>query len=113
MLGSNHRVRNVPVSSRMTKLHSAISPSMNDQWSGKTLRSCFFITVPSASRSSAHEATIPARSAFFAVAGFVVLLSATLLVSTLKVVTLPETWADRLDEVARRDQIALVVDFQL
>ena len=31
------------MSSRTTKLHSAISPSMNDQWSGKTLRICFFV----------------------------------------------------------------------
>ncbi len=31
-------VRNVPERSTTTKLQSAISPSMNDQWSGKTLR---------------------------------------------------------------------------
>src|SRR5689334_23927595 len=30
--------RKVPVSSKMTNDHSAISPSMNVQWSGKTLR---------------------------------------------------------------------------
>ena len=40
--GLNHSDKNTPVSSKITKLHSAISPSMNDQWSGKTLRSCFF-----------------------------------------------------------------------
>ena len=31
-------VRNVPDSSTATKLHRAISPSMNDQWSGKIFR---------------------------------------------------------------------------
>ena len=113
MLGSNHSVRNVPVSSRITKLHSAISPSMNDQWSGKTLRSCVFIAVPRASRSSAQLATMPALLGLPAMAGSVLLLSATLLVSTFNVVTLPEARADRFDEVARRDQIALVVHFQL
>src|SRR5690349_17805406 len=113
MLGSNHRVRNVPVSSRITKLHSAISPSMNDQWSGKTLRSCFFMAVPSPSRSSAQLATMPARLGFSPVAGVEPLLSATLLVSTLKVVTLPEARTNRFDEVSRRDQVALVVHLQL
>ena len=38
MDGSKNSDRNVPVSSRMTNDYSAISPSMNDQWSGKTLR---------------------------------------------------------------------------
>ena len=33
------------MSSRTTKLHSAISPSMNDQWSGKTLRRFFLASV--------------------------------------------------------------------
>jgi hypothetical protein len=35
--GSKKRVRNVPVSSRMMNENRAISPSRNDQWSGKTL----------------------------------------------------------------------------
>jgi hypothetical protein len=35
--GSKKRVRNVPVSSRMMNENSAISPSRNDQWSGKIL----------------------------------------------------------------------------
>ena len=35
-LGTNQNVRNVPVSSRMTSEYIAISPSMKDQWSGKT-----------------------------------------------------------------------------
>jgi len=32
--GTKNSDRNVPVSSRMTKEYSAISPSRNDQWSG-------------------------------------------------------------------------------
>ena len=35
--GLNQRDRNVPDSSRTMKQYSAISPSMKDQWSGKTL----------------------------------------------------------------------------
>src|SRR5690242_17074320 len=55
MLGLNQRLRKTPVSSRITKLHRAISPSRNDQWSGKTLRSCFFARPPSPTRSSSHS----------------------------------------------------------
>src|ERR1700730_16591389 len=36
--GLKKSARYVPVSSRITNDHSAISPSMNVQWSGKTLR---------------------------------------------------------------------------
>ena len=71
------------MSSRTTKLHRAISPSMNDQWSGKTLRRFFFIAVARPRRSSAHVATTPTGPGFEAVAAFVRLLVATLLVSTL------------------------------
>src|SRR6478735_12604396 len=83
MEGLNHRVRKTPVSSRTTKLHRAISPSMNDQWSGKTLRRFFFIAVPRPRRSSAQAAAAPALLGFLAVAAVVVLLAATLLVSML------------------------------
>ncbi len=38
MDGTKNSERKVPVSSRTTKDHSAISPSMNDQWSGNTFR---------------------------------------------------------------------------
>ena len=38
MLGWKNSVRNVPVSSRMMNEYSAISPSRNDQWSGKIFR---------------------------------------------------------------------------
>src|SRR5215207_3019776 len=57
MDGVNHRVRNTPVNSSTTKDHSAISPSMNDQWSGKTLRRFLRTTVASPNRSSAQVAT--------------------------------------------------------
>ena len=80
MLGVNHRVRKTPLRSRTTKLHSAISPSMNDQWSGKTLRRFFLARVARPSRSSAHSATAPARLGLAAVAA-VEFVVATLLVS--------------------------------
>ncbi len=47
--------------SRTTKLHNAISPSMNDQWSGNTLRSDMsFGSLANPSRSSAQLRTLPA-----------------------------------------------------
>src|SRR3954466_11838860 len=82
MLGVNHSVRKTPLSSSTTKLHSAISPSMKDQWSGKTLRRFFLAMVASPSRSSAHSATAPALLGLEAVAGVEVVV-ATLLVSML------------------------------
>ena len=82
MLGTYQRVRKTPESSRTTKLQRATSPSMKDQWSGKTLRRFFFIMVARPSRSSAQVAAAPARLGFLAVAAEV-LLSATLLVSML------------------------------
>ena len=81
MLGVNHSVRKTPVRSRTTKLHSAISPSMKDQWSGKTLRRFFLAMDARPSRSSAQVAAAAALLGFFAVAAVVVLLLATLLVS--------------------------------
>src|SRR4051794_2764507 len=82
MLGLNHRVRKTPLSRRTTKLQSAISPSMKDQWSGKTLRRFFFARVASPSRSSAHSATAPTLLGLEAVAA-VEFVVATLLVSML------------------------------
>ncbi len=81
MLGTNQNVRNTPVRSRTTKLHSAISPSMNDQWSGKTLRRFFRISVARPSRSSAQVAAAPALLGFEAIAGSLRLVLAILLVS--------------------------------
>src|SRR6476661_7174038 len=80
MLGLNHSVRKTPLSSRTTKLHSAISPSMKDQWSGKTLRRFFLAIVARPSRSSAQVATAPALLGLAGVAAEL-LLDATLLVS--------------------------------
>src|SRR3954464_2906151 len=82
MLGSNQSVRKTPLRSSTTKLHSAISPNMNDQWSGKTLRRFFLARVASPSRSSAHSATAPTRLGFEAGAT-VEFVVATLLVSML------------------------------
>src|SRR5262245_55448297 len=59
MLGSNHRDKKTPVSRSTTKLHSAISPSMNDQWSGKPLRSCFLESVARPTRSSSQLIGLP------------------------------------------------------
>ncbi len=93
MLGTNQRVRNTPVSSRTTKLHRATSPSMNDQWSGKTLRICFFMAVARPRRSSAQLATAPTLLGFCAVAAEPRLLSATLLVSRwLTTSHAPKSW---------------------
>ncbi len=36
-LGMKYNVKKTPVTRRMTKEYNAISPSMNDQWSGKIL----------------------------------------------------------------------------
>src|SRR5215210_4178994 len=70
MLGLNQSVRNTPVSRSTTKLHSAISPSMNDQWSGKTLRICFLAPVAMPTRSSAQLATAPTLDGLAGVLAF-------------------------------------------
>ncbi len=81
MLGVNQNVRNTPVSSSTTNDHNAISPSMNDQWSGKTLRRFFFISVASPSRSSAQVAAAPALEGLPAIAAWSRFVFAILLVS--------------------------------
>src|SRR3954469_21873582 len=105
MLGVNHRVRNTPLSRSTTKLHSAISPSMNDQWSGKTLRRFFLASVARPSRSSAQLAAAAALLDFCAVAGWSRLVEAILLVSSDISTTLPEARSDRLGEVATGREI--------
>src|SRR3954447_17631350 len=77
MLGRNHRVRKTPVSSRTMKLQSATSPSMNDQWSGKTLRRFFLARVARPRRSSAHPAAAPTLLGLAALLALVPLLRAT------------------------------------
>src|SRR5687768_3547221 len=110
MLGRNHRVRNTPVRSRTTKLHRAISPSMNDQWSGKTLRRFFLLKVARPSRSSAQVAAAPTLEGFLALAAFLPLVFAML--DIVRSPTFPEARADWLGEVAGCDQVALVVHCQ-
>src|SRR6476469_5477053 len=105
MLGLNHRVRNVPVISSTTNDHSAISPSMNDQWSGKTLRICFFDTVANPVRSSAQLAMAPRGFAFLTGAGV-------LAVVLTKSASFPEARPHRLREVAGGDEVALIVHSQ-
>src|SRR6478672_7230036 len=115
MLGLNHRVRKVPVSSRMTKLHSAISPSMKDQWSGKTLRICFLVAVARPSRSSAQVATPAALPGFFAVAGLVPLVEVVPLLEVVVLIvspTFPVARAHRFGEALSGDQVTLGVHHQ-
>src|SRR5262245_25396544 len=117
MLGVNHSVRNTPLRRSTTKLQSAISPNMNDQWSGKTLRRFFLASVARPSRSSAHSATLPAGLGFEAVAA-VVFVEATLLVSMLMSgslarallgVALPEARSDGFLEVALGHEVAVAI----
>src|ERR1700712_4614224 len=111
MLGRNQSVRKTPVSSRTTKLHRAISPSMKDQWSGKTLRRFFFARPARPRRSSAQVAAAPALDGLDAFAAVVPLLEATPLLELI-VVTLPEARTNRLREVAGCYQVPLLVHRQ-
>src|SRR4051795_54818 len=117
MLGVNHSVRKTPLSSSTTKLHSAISPSMKDQWSGKTFRRFFLAMVARPSRSSAHSATAPTLLGLEAVAA-VEFVVATLLVSMLMSysfarallgVALPVAGSDGFLEVALGHEVSLLV----
>src|ERR1700761_4434457 len=74
MLGRNHSVRNTPVSSRTTKLHRATSPSMKDQWSGKTLRRLPLAALARPSRSSAQVPAAPTLDGLSFLAAFVPLM---------------------------------------
>jgi hypothetical protein len=56
MLGSKKKVSHVPVTSTITKLHMAISPMRNDQWSGKTLSSALRRSRRPRLRESSHRA---------------------------------------------------------
>src|SRR4051794_22785604 len=108
MLGLNHSVRNTPVSSTMTKLHSAISPSMKGQGSGKTLRICLLVAVARPSRSSAHVAAPAALLGLLVVDGLVPLVEVVLIGSP----TFPVARAHRFGEALSGDQVALGVDHQ-
>src|ERR1700712_578491 len=78
MLGLNHRVRKTPVRRSTTKLQSVTSPSMKDQWSGKTLRSCFLPALARPSRSSAQVAAAPTLEGGVACAAVLPLVRAVL-----------------------------------
>src|SRR4051812_11859388 len=118
MLGLNQRVRNTPLSSSTTKLQSATSPSMNDQWSGKTLRRLPLPSLARPSRSSAHVAAAPTFDGLAALAGLRPLPRAKgrrLAVSVVDIScspAFPETRSDRLGEIALSGQVALVVHHQ-
>ena len=57
---SKKNVRYVPDSSRMTNEYIAISPIMNDQWSGKTLFSPRRTGPAMVNRESTQSATLSA-----------------------------------------------------
>src|SRR6516162_2524982 len=92
--------RNVPVSSRMTNDHSAISPSRNDQWSGKTFRRNTRSPRAPWNLSSSHD-PVPLSALG---------ISTVSLTARLPSSPLPETGADGLGEVALGHQVALRVD---
>src|SRR4029079_11435907 len=96
-----------PVSSRTTKLHRAISPSMKDQWSGKTLRICFLAMVARPRRSSAHSAAAPTRLGFGAAAALVPLVVNGVFISASP--SFPVARADWFGEVTLGRQVALAV----
>src|SRR3954465_14913566 len=106
MLGLNHKVSSVPVSRSTTKLHSAISPSMKDQWSGKTLRTCFLASAAMPVRSSAQVATEAMGFGLGALAAVLPLVVAVLIYGS---PTFPVAGADRLGEVALGHEVALAV----
>src|ERR1044071_2662660 len=113
MLGWNHRVRNVPDSSRTMNDQSAISPSMKDQCSGNTLRSGIsLLLAASPNRSSIHSTgpeTFLPKSVFST--GLYALFSAIALVQLLLVAyQLRVTRRDDVREVAQGDQVPVSVD---
>src|SRR4051812_13097093 len=58
-LGLKKKVRKTPVATSTTKQYIAISPNMNDQWSGKTLLSAVRVKLVAPSRSSIHRPSRP------------------------------------------------------
>src|SRR5688500_12266575 len=108
MLGLYQSVRKTPVSSSTTKLHSAISPSMNDQWSGNTLRICFLVAAPMPVRSSAQFAAAPPLLGLAGLAALLAVLAFVLIDSA----SFPEARAHRLVKVAGGAQVARVVQGQ-
>src|SRR5699024_4226795 len=122
MEGSKNIVRNVPEISRMTKLYSATSPNMNDQWSGKILRAMNRTKPPPATRWSSQSPPTapslytrepsPAPGAGFRVLGVVVVTGSLVLGRIghgLVLVDVAEAWRDRLGEVTGGDEVSLVV----
>ncbi len=61
--GTKNAVRMMPESSSTMKEYSAISPSMNDQWSGNSLREKNLTKPPMLVRSSTQLAVFPATRA--------------------------------------------------
>src|SRR5688500_8264438 len=113
MLGWNHSVRNVPDSNSTMNDHSAISPSMNDQCSGNTLRSGIsLLLAPRPIRSSIHSTgpeTFLPKSVFSM--GLYALLSSIALVQLLLVAReFRVARRDDLLEVSEGDEVPVGVD---
>src|SRR5687768_9262178 len=108
MLGSNQNVRKTPVSSRTMKDHRAISPSMNDQCSGKTLRTgrSFLPAAARPRRSSSHPtgpaAFLPKPLSSTLASSLIAIIQLLLVPRQLRVAR-----RDDVLEVAHRDQVPL------
>src|SRR4029079_17708986 len=89
-------VRNVPVATRITKQNRAISPSRNDQWSGKTLRSAVRAMPNMPVRASTH---CPRRSSSVGCSA-----GASAADGLLVMGDVPEAGTDRVGEVAERHE---------
>src|SRR3984893_7985049 len=116
--GSKNSARYVPVSSRITNDHSAISPSMKDQWSGKTSRIRTRTPLAPWNRSSSHPPTPETAGGIFTASSLIPSprwrsksAFADALVfpirSQARSSALPEARADRLREVASGRDVAL------
>src|SRR4028118_1713854 len=106
MLGLYQKVRKTPETRSTTKLHSAISPSMQDQGAGKTLRMCFFETVARPSRSSAQVTAPPTLDGLFTLAALRPVTAELIADSP----TFPIARAHGFREVAHGHEVALGVD---
>src|SRR5271168_2183211 len=97
----------MPVTISSTKQYMAISPTMNDQWSGKILSSAERTQLEEPRRSSTQSRACSSRCALFRAAE----RSATVLTGSVPR-PVPEARADRFDEIAQGDQVTVRADSQ-
>src|SRR5690349_13818407 len=114
MLGWNQNVRKVPLNSNTMNDHSAISPSMNDQCSGKTLRSGISLLVAARPMRSSSHAVGPAAALpteVFSMGVYSDVCSGISLVQFLLVAReLGVARRHDVGEVTQRDQVAVCVE---